>query len=115
MLCDSLKDRISYFFTTYHEVHNAYGRAAINFNNKELMAFSWVEMYAQESEMYQLYQEGKKVSYGEMEKKKWMPEGKLCEMDFINSITIILKTDIASSLTSDNYLLRSQGGGSPLF
>ena len=30
----------------------------------------------------------------------------LCEADFINSITIFLKTDIATSLHSDNYLLR---------
>ena len=41
-----------------------------------------------------------------MEKNKWMPEGKLCEIDFINSITIYLKTDVTSSLSSDNYLLR---------
>ena len=30
----------------------------------------------------------------------------MCETDFINSITIYLKTDIASSLQSENYLLR---------
>ncbi len=106
LLCDSLKDKIQYFYTTYHEVHNAYGRATINYTKKEMVAFSWVEMYAQEYEMSQLYKEGKKISYGEMEKKKWMPEGKLCEIDFINSITIYLKTDISSSLTSDNLLLR---------
>ena len=106
LLCDSLKDKIQYFYTTYHEVHNAYGRATIDYNKKEMVAFSWVEMYAQEYEMSQLYKEGKKISYGEMEKKKWMPEGKLCEIDFINSITIYLKTDISSSLTSDNLLLR---------
>ena len=35
-----------------------------------------------------------------------MPECKLCDADFINSITIYLKTDITASLNSDNYLLR---------
>ena len=35
-----------------------------------------------------------------------MPECKLCDADFINSLTIYLKTDIASALQSDNYLLR---------
>jgi hypothetical protein len=30
LLCDSLKKSISYFYTSYHEVHNAYGRATIN-------------------------------------------------------------------------------------
>ena len=106
LLCDSLKDKISYFYTSYHEVHNAYGRATINYNKKEMVAFSWVEMYAQEREVSQLYQEGKKVSYGELEKGKWIPECKLCDADFINSLTIYLKTDIATSLNSDNYLLR---------
>ena len=106
LLCDSLKDKISYFYTSYHEVHNAYGRATINYDKKEMVAFSWVEMYAQEREVSQLYAEGKKVSYGELEKGKWMPECKLCDADFINSLTIYLKTDIAASLNSDNYLLR---------
>ena len=106
LLCDSLKDKISYFYTSYHEVHNAYGRATINYDKKEIAAFSWVEMYAQEREVSQLYAEGKKVSYGELEKGKWMPECKLCDADFINSLTIYLKTDIATALNSDNYLLR---------
>ena len=106
LLCDSLKGKISYFYTSYHEVHNAYGRATINYEKKELVAFSWVEMYKQEQELSQLYSEGKKVSYGEMETKKWMPECKLCDADFINSLTIYLKTDIATALHSENYLLR---------
>ena len=106
LLCDSLKDKITYFYTSYHEVHNAYGRATINYCKKELVAFSWVEMYKQEQEVSQLYSEGKKVSYGEMEIKKWMPACKLCDANFINSLTIYLKTDIATSLQSDNYLLR---------
>ncbi|MBE6852366.1 MAG: 23S rRNA (uracil(1939)-C(5))-methyltransferase RlmD [Ruminococcus sp.] len=105
LLCDSLKDKISYFYTSYHEVHNAYGRATINYSKKEIVAFSWVEMYKQEQEVSQLYSQGKKVSYGEI-MKKWMPECKLCDADFINSLTIYLKTDIAASLNSDNYLLR---------
>ncbi len=106
LLCDSLKDKISYFYTSYHEVHNAYGRATINYSKKEMVAFSWVEMYAQEQEASQFYSEGKSVSYGEPEKGKWMSECKLCDADFIHSLTIFLKTDIAESIHSDNYLLR---------
>ena len=60
LLCDSLKDKISYFYTSYHEVHNAYGRATINYCKKEIVAFSWVEMYKQEQEVSQLYKEGKR-------------------------------------------------------
>ncbi len=114
LLCDALKDKISYFYTNYHEVHNAYGRAAIHYNQKEMAAFSWVEMYAQEQEASQLYRECKKEGkaipygelYGELEKGKWMTEGKVCDGDFVSSLTIFLKTDIGVSLHSDNYLLR---------
>lgn len=110
LLCDSLKGKISYFYTNYHEVHNAYGRATINYNKKEIVAFSWVEMYAQEQELSQLYQENPNTSYLELEKnltkEKWMPECKLCDGDFISSLTIYLKTDITTALHSDNYLLR---------
>ena len=106
LLCDSLKDKISYFYTSYHDVHNAYGRATINYEKKELVVFSWVEMYEQEYEISRLLREGKIVSYKELQNEKWIPDGILCEKDFIQSLTIYLKTDIVTSLQSDNYLLR---------
>ena len=106
LLADSLKDKISYFFTTYHEVHNAYGRATINYNKKELVSFSWVEMYEQEGEISKIYEETKEEPYKEMKMGKWMKEGKLCEADFIEAVTTYLNSDIKSSLVSDNYLLR---------
>ena len=107
LLCDSLKDKISYFYTSYHEVHNAYGRATINYCKKEIVAFSWTQMYEQEKDVSKLWQEGKNVSYEKLEFEKWMPECKLCEGDFINSLTVYLKTDVTSALNSDNYILRA--------
>ena len=106
LLCDSLKGKITYFYTNYHEVHNAYGRATINFNKKELVAFSWVDMYKQDADAAQQREEGKDVSYDEMLRDKWMPECTLCEVNFLDSLTVFLKTNIADSLQSDNYLLR---------
>ena len=97
-LCDSLKDKISYFYTTYHEVHNAYGRATISYNKKELVAFSWVEMYEQEYDMYD--------NPKEELKDKWMMECTLCEKDFLKSVTTYLNTDVQTALTSDDYLLK---------
>lgn len=123
LLCDSLKDKISYFYTSYHAVHNAYGRATINYCKKEIAAFSWVEQYAQQRDIIEQYKkmdtvpsalvdfEGSKKAYkianDTVTKDKWMPDCTLCEVDFINSLTIYLKTDIAISLHSDNYLLRA--------
>ena len=122
LLCDSLKDKISYFYTSYHEVHNAYGRATINYCQKEIAAFSWIEQYAQQRDIIEQYKkmdnvpsalvdfEGSMQAYRVANttatKEKWMPNCTLCETDFINSLTIYLKTNIAASLNSDNYLLR---------
>ena len=122
LLCDSLKDKITYFYTSYHEVHNAYGRATINYCKKEIAAFSWDIGYAKWDDEYTVlnetnvniqtlgsfqavWDEQKRVQE-ELNKSKWMPEGKLCETDFINAITTYLKTDITTCLCSDNYLLR---------
>ena len=122
LLCDSLKGKISYFYTSYHEVHNAYGRATIQYENKEMVAFSWDKQYEQVQDIKEQYRkmdnvpsalvdfEGSikayRVANTTVTKEKWMPNCTLCETDFINSITIYLKTDIATSLNSDNYLLR---------
>ena len=56
-LCDSLRNRVTYFLTRYHEVHNSYGRAAIRLDGKELAVFSWIDMYKQDSEKYKIYPE----------------------------------------------------------
>ena len=122
LLCDSLKDKITYFYTSYHEVHNAYGRATIQYENKEMVVFSWDKQYEQVQDIKEQYRkmdnvpsmledyEGSLNAYKAANivatKEKWMPNCTLCETDFINSLTIYLKTDIATSLQSDNYLLR---------
>ena len=50
-LCEELKDRITYFLTRYHKVHDSYGRAAILLDGKELVCFSWIEQYRQEQQV----------------------------------------------------------------
>lgn len=106
LLCDSLKDKISYFYTSYHEVHNSYGRATINYNKKEMAAFSWVEMYKKDSDYYKALSNNEDTTYEELERDKWIPECILCEGDFINSVTQYLNINVANALKSDNYILR---------
>ncbi len=101
LLCDALKGRISYYHTKYRQAHNAWGRAAINFDGNDLVNFSWVEMCARDSDLFSTHK-----SYKALETEKWIPEGTLCDEDFINSITAYLDTDVAASLHADNYLLR---------
>lgn len=122
LLCDALKDDVSYFYTTYHEVHNAYGRATITYKGKEIISCTWNQGYDQSRDIMEQYKkmdsvpsaredfEGSmrafEIAKTNASKEVWMPECKLCEYDFIVSITTYLNTDIATSLYSDNYLLR---------
>lgn len=55
LLCAGLKGRVTYFLTRYHKVHNAYGRAAIRVDDQELVCFSWIEGYRQDSDVNQLW------------------------------------------------------------
>ena len=122
LLCDSLKDQITYFYTSYHQVHNAYSRGAILYRDQEVAAFSWSEQIVQERNIQEQYRKMDHVptmwedyegSWKAYEaacdaacRETWMPNGILCHADFIDSVTIFLKNGIAESLHSDNYLLR---------
>ena len=55
LLCDALKDDVSYFYTTYHEVHNAYGRATITYKGKELISCTWNQGYDQSRDIMEQY------------------------------------------------------------
>lgn len=122
LLCDALKDKISYFYTTYREVHDTYGRATINYERKELVAFSWHMRYEQWEDEYKILNTNhvdvqhlgsisavweKQIQvHQDLLKEKWMPECILCDGDFIFAVTEYLKTDITSAIHSDNYILR---------
>ena len=122
LLCDSLQNKVSYFYTTYHEVHNAYGRATINYMGKELITCSWNQGYDQQLDIIEQYIRMESVPSAiedfeghlkafelaktNASKEVWMPECKLCEHDFLLSITTYLNTSIENSIHSDNYLLR---------
>ena len=122
LLCDSLKGRISYFYTTYRKAHDHYGRASINLDKSELLNFEWTVMAEQSYDVFE--QEAKmpphpsafedycaaQQRYNEAcdiaAREKWMPNGTLCETDFIYSASAYVNTDIEEALESENYLLR---------
>ena len=106
-LCDSLKDRISYFLTRYHEVHDSYGRASIKLDGKELVVFSWIDMYRQERDISERWKETGVYDSDALElKNKWEKEGTLSEWDFLQAATDFLQMPIADALTCDNCLIR---------
>ena len=103
LLCDKLKGKITYFFTSYSVMENCFGRGAINYEKTEIATFCWTDYFNK-----QLPEERKTgISREELMKEDFMKNCTLCEADFIYAMTLFLKTDIEHSLNSDNYLLRA--------
>lgn len=109
MLCDAYKDRITYFLTRYHDVHNAYGRAAVRLDGKELAAFSWIEMYHQEADVARAFKEDETASYEGLYsdmKPKWDMGCTYYEMDFLSAALQFRSMAIEDALHSDNHIIR---------
>lgn len=107
LLCDECKGRISYFLTRYHKVHNSYGRAAIRLDNREIVCFSWIEMYRQDCDLSEVWKEtGVWDRYDSDLKKKWDENATWCDMDFLSAATSFLQMPIMDALYSDNCIIR---------
>ena len=112
LLCDSLKDRIAYFYTRYHKDRGSFGRATINFDKNELVSFSWdIGIDIQWDDEYKACRENPNVAqetiHNMLMSEKWMQEGTLCHRDFLEAVTTYLKTDITKAIYSNNYILRA--------
>lgn len=108
-LCDALKSRITFFLTRYHSVHDSYGRAAIRLDGKELVVFSWVEMYHQEADTSELWKVDRQRPYDEMVeelKPKWDADCAYSEMDFLDAALTFRNMSIKDALDSENYIIK---------
>ena len=106
-LCEPLKGRITYFLTRYHDVHNAYGRAAVLLDKTELVGFTWAEGYEQDYGFSRLYDSGVEWENAEeILKPEWDKNCTYSEMDFLSAATAFLSMPIADALSSDNYIVR---------
>ncbi len=109
-LCDTLINRVTYFLTRYHDVHNSYGRAAILLDGKEMVCFSWIEMYYQERDITPLYNEMPGSPYEELVKKmksKWDANCTYYEMDFLEAVLQFRNMPIQEALESENYIIKA--------
>lgn len=108
LLCDSLRSRITYFLTSYSEVHNAYGCAAIRLDGKELVRFTWDKHYEQELEESALYASSDMT---DKEREAFLKPffDKNCVLgnyDFLNAASAFRDMSIADALVSDDYIVR---------
>ncbi|MCM1165750.1 MAG: hypothetical protein NC299_13065 [Lachnospiraceae bacterium] len=105
LLCEGLRGRVTYFLTRYHRVHNAYGRAAVLLDGRELVRFSWTEMYRQEIDLSRLY-----TRTGEYDescfKEKWDNDCTYSETDFLSAALDFINMPIAEALKSENSVIR---------
>lgn len=90
LLCDSLKGKITYFFTAYSVMENCYGRGAINYEKTEIATFCWTDYF--NKQLPDEYKTG--ISREKLMKEKFMPNRILCEADFIYAMILFLKSDI---------------------
>lgn len=106
-LCPALRGRITYFLTRYHDVHNAYGRAAIRLDGRELVCFSWPALYRQDSDLHRLWQEtGQWDADAPSLRAAWDEEGVYCELDFLRAAAAFLDLPIQSALESEDCIVR---------
>ncbi len=107
LLCSKLKNHLSYFLTRYHKVHNSYGRAAIQLDNRELVCFSWIEMYHQDYDLNEIWEKTGTWDDSDSDlKDKWDANATYYDMDFLAAATSFLQTPIMEALYSDNYIIR---------
>lgn len=106
-LCEPLKDRITYFLTRYHTVHNSYGRAAVRLDGKELVIFSWTELYRQDADANALWEKTGIWDYANpMLKEKWDAEAAYSDWNFLSAAAEFLQLPISDALRNENYLIR---------
>ena len=108
-LCDDLKNRITYFLTRYHKVHDAYGRASICLDKKDLVNFSWAEMCRQDMDMGIAYDKDPFLSDDEVHaqlKPKWDAQATYHEMDFLDAALTFRSMAISNALESENYIIK---------
>lgn len=74
---------------------------------KELVCFSWVEMYHQEDDLHEIWKETGIWDPDDLNlKQKWDADATYCDMDFLSATTSFLQMPVREALCSDNYIIQ---------
>ncbi len=88
-------------------MHNAYGRASIRLDGKEIAGFTWMDGYLREWDLHQRWKETGVWEDGDAQlHRKWAENGTYSEMDFLEAALSYLNLPIQQALASENPLVR---------
>ncbi len=88
-------------------MHNAYGRASIRLDGKEIAGFTWMDGYLREWNLHQRWKETGVWDDGDAQlNRKWAENGTYSEMDFLEAALSYLNLPIQQALASENPLVR---------
>ncbi len=106
-LCGSLRGRVTYFLTRYHEVHDAYGRASVRVDGTEWVCFTWFDMYRQESDLHEQWKAGGKWDWDDpVLTEKWNRDAVLSDMDFLDAAVRFTGMPVSEALNSGEGILQ---------
>lgn len=111
LLCNSLKGRIQYFLTAYHDVYNSYRRASIKIDGKDVVNFTWIKGYQMDYDINNYLRDNKlyydrSLKIEEKFKDKWDENCLYGDYDFLDAIQQFLSLSIFDAINSQNYIIR---------
>ncbi len=109
-LCDSLKGRVEYYYTSYHKVHNAYTCGGLRVDGKNALRFSWDKgLKNQEADMSRYQEENGRLDWNDVPqelKEKWDRDCIYSNGDFIAAIQKLFHLPIEEALVSEDMIVR---------
>ena len=109
LLCDSLKGRVEYYYTSYHEVRNAYSCGGLRVDGKNAFRFSWNKGYEQEADISRYWEEKGRFDWNDVPQElqeKWDRECIYGDGDFIAAIQKLFHLPIEEALVSEDMIVR---------
>lgn len=92
---------------TYSAKYNKQKGAAIRLDHRELICFSWIEIYHQEYDLNKRWKETGTWNDNDPDlMNKWDANATYSDMDFLMAAATFLQTPIIEALYIDNYIIR---------
>lgn len=108
-LCDSLKDRVSYFATSYRGAHDGQGRVCICVDKKEILNMPFTAQWSisEETERLRAQENTHDADVQRQAIQNVSQTGTLSPCTFSDAYDAYCTLPVSKCLTSENYLTRA--------